>query len=233
MTAYDTTIDADSPTAHWKLNEASGNFTDRIASKVLTPAGTVTYAQTGLLTGGNGTDQATSFSPGHATRANSADLISATAFSVEAWVKPTTANTGVVQTVILKGDDTSYWTYGLELTTVGKWNFYLQVTAQYTYVSATDSASAANGGTYHVAGPLAAVLFSTGAPENDSAFTIAGQLTTNRMPGVFDEIAYYPSVLSGAAVLAHYNAGLLTADNTTKPALPGMFSPQLVPAGWF
>lgn len=249
--AYDTEIDTDSPVAHWKLNETSGNFTDRIASKVLTPSGTVTYNQTGLLTLGNGTDAAAAFPNGHATRANSSDLISATAFSVECWVKPTTANTGVVQTVFLKGDDSVYWTYGLELTAAGKWNFYVQVTAQYTYVNATATPTAVDGATYHVvgtydgsnirlyvngslaAGPLAAVLFSTGSTENNAAFTLAGQLTTNRMPGTFDEAAYYSTALSGTRVAAHYAAGTPFADTTTRPGLPGMFSPQLVPAGWF
>jgi Concanavalin A-like lectin/glucanases superfamily len=229
VTVYDTTIDADSPSAHWKLAEASGNFTDRIASKVLTPSGTVSYAQTGLLPEGNGSDTSASFAPGHASRASSSDLISATAFSVEAWVKPTTANTGAVQTVILKGDDSAYWTYGLELTNIGRWNFYLQVTSQYNYVNATDTVAASDGGVYHVvgtydgsnirlyvngslvAGPLSAVLFSTGAPENSAPFTIAGQLTTNRLPGIFDEVAYYPTALSAARVLAHYEAGTIAA----------------------
>lgn len=36
-----------------------------------------------------------------------------------------------------------------------------------------------------------------------------------------------------SGLIATYKAAAAVADNTTKPALPGMFTPQLNPQGWF
>lgn len=227
-TAYDTEIDLDSPTAHWKLNETSGNLIDRKTGRVAGLNGTWTYSQPGLLPAGNGADTAVYFSAGYASSLNATALISATAFSVELWVKPAALPTSGVRSAMLKGDAVTFWTYGIDVTTGGTFQFYIQRTAQYTYTTLTGG-TVIPGSLAHVVGtydganirlyvngslaaaPAAAVLFSTGSTEDDAPFVIDRVEPANQLDAVIDEVAYYPSALADGRIRSHYEVAVQQA----------------------
>lgn len=77
----------------------------------------------------------------------------------------------------------------------------------------------------------------TGSFVNSTLYFMSRATTSLRLAGTLDEVALYSGAMSLATAQGHYDVGVngpsAPADNTTKPALPGMFSPQLVETGWF
>lgn len=247
MTAYDTTIDADSPVAHYKLGEASGTtLVARVGPNGTYSASGITYNVAGLLTANNGADTAVSFLRPSGSIGGSASISSANAqatfdataqFSLETWITPLSDVARTTQQNVL---DRTF--YGLYLTAAN-------VPAIFHSASGATNTTATNplmaGQVYHLVYTFDGtthVVYQDGA----SIISVAGTRTVGGGLGIaiypgggesvnatMDEVAVYTSGLTQSQVAAHYNAGIATADDTTKPGLPGMFSPQLVPAGWF
>lgn len=246
MTAYDTAIDADSPAAHYKLGEASGTtLTARVG-----PAGLyettakITYGVAGLIAG-NSTDTCVTFTRGasaaggcgRVSQANAQATFDAAQFSYECWLSPTGASTPTNQNVM------SRTTHGFYLSPSNVPGIFCGPTGANNYLAA---AGLTAGVTYHLVHTFdgtthvvyqnaVAVITQVQSRVTGGPFGIADYATTSQdtAAATMDEVAVYNTALTSSQVAAHHNAGIATADNTTKPALPGMFTPQLVEAGWF
>lgn len=246
-TAYDLAIDLDTPLAHWKFNEASGDFLDRKGTRTLTAAGGITYNQTGLLLNNDGDPAVTlNGSTGKATRSTGAASFTGTNFSVEGWVR----RTGSAKATVINKQGASIQQYGLNMLAAGTWEWFLRDTTG-VYRTITGSSWVADT-TYHFVatyGSNMTRLYIDGVEVGTGAATVGQPDTagdadpfqvgmegtaTNPFPGRVDEVAFYASTLTLAQVEDHYDIGSsVQADNTMKPGLPGWFHPQLVPKAWF
>lgn len=247
MTAYDTTIDADSPAAHYKLGESSGTtLVARVGPNGTYSASGITYSAAGLLTANNGADTAISFLRPSGSIGGSATVAAAAAqtafdgtaqFSLETWITPLSDVARTTQQNIL---DRTF--YGLFMSASNVPAIFHSASGA-TTTNATNPLAAGQvyhlvytfDGTTHVVYQDAVSIISVTGTR-----TVGGGLGIAIYPAggesahaTMDEVAVYTAALTQSQVTAHHNAGIATADNTTKPALPGMFTPQLVETGWF
>ena len=224
MSLYTDVVDADSPTAHWRLGETSGtSAVDRIA-----------VAANGTYTGGYTLNQASPIitestkgivlngttgyvNLGTPVKLTTA-LASANAITFEAWVWPSVNN--VAMQWLCSGSDGSAWRFSM--TATGKIEAFLPYVAGWIQVSSTTTINAA--GWHHVAYTYDGTtvrFYLDGQPDGTStnartmvfaskacAIGRYGDFGGAYFNGNIDEVAVYKSALSAARILAHYEAGV-------------------------
>jgi hypothetical protein len=148
----------------------------------------------------------------HATGLNLLD-----AWTIEAWVKPTTLTSGAARYIVSKGPGA----YGLRINTAG----YLEMTkadtqvichssvpiqaGSWSYVVATKNASSFL--LYVTATDRTVIDMNATTVNNTTALTIGGDITTGgahreSFVGTIDEVAIYNRALSLSEIAAHYTA---------------------------
>jgi PKD repeat protein len=219
---YSATVLADSPVGYWRLGESSG-----------TTAADATGAPSGTLVGGVGrgvagatsdTDTAMGFdgSTGYVRVDDRPSLnFPSQNFTVEAWAKPTTVGT-VGGAVLQKGDHSGYpgWQYRLSLTSTGKWRGTVFVGS--SNITVTDPGTPSTTAWNHLAlvrNGQQITLYVNGAAAATTSFSGSVNISTGMLAiarsgassegyfkGTVDEVAIYPTALSAAQILSHYNA---------------------------
>lgn len=224
--AYHASVLADTPSAYWRLGEASGTTAaDETGTYPGTYVGSPTLGASGIFPGNTAvTFNATT------TKEVTIPLASCagTSGSVEAWVKPiaiggfmnilsssATANidhywrldiepTGRAAVISFDGTGSANALYGNTVMSAGTW---------YHIVAVSDGSNTK----IYVNGILQTITISLGANIGEWFGDIAGRVnakislltrTSSILPfnGVIDEVALYSGQLSAARVLAHYNA---------------------------
>lgn len=218
---YSAEVLADSPAAYWRLGESSGStMTDSSGNNRNGTYYTTTLGATGLLS--TGSDTAASWAgTGAATVAHSAWLDS-TDWTAECLFKPSTVTgTQTVFARYISGASfaLSRWSVRMDGNVLRFYSF----TAEF---GSHDIGTVTAGTTYHLAivyvgststvtpylNAVAGTSAVRGMNAASSPFTIAAAVdTTNgsggeRFSGTIDEVAYYPTALSGARIAAHYAA---------------------------
>ncbi len=221
--SYIQTIDADSPVVHWRLDETSGStFVDRktVADGTYNGGGSLTYNQPGLITDGtsiefNNTAAMNIIQPSY--------LNGAPGVTVETWFKfhnGTPSGGATFHINYFTGASATNW--GMANATQMRFggrsidgDTFQFLTFNFTPVANT---------TYHFVGVLdfandQVECFIDGVSQGTQPATFGSNTyvhTGNANQSFFgsngadditlDEIAIYPSALSAARVLAHYNA---------------------------
>jgi uncharacterized repeat protein (TIGR01451 family) len=218
---------ADHPAGVWRLGESSGSVAADASGNAL--AGTyesgVTLGQSGAVSD----DSAAAFAGGAVSVPASSALDLRSAFSVEAWVRPSVAgqNGGILEKTVNGTLNTQYLLF-LE---GGLAKFRLSTAG--TLVTLSGPAPALNSWT-HLVGTFdgatlrlylngALVGATPAAPSSGgSGVTIIGRLAGGiyGFVGVLDEVAVYPSALSAERVRAHYQGGVMLRV-TVRPSAAG------------
>ena len=227
--AYGQVIYADRPKAWWRLNDASGNFTDYFGHSPLTATGSPTYQAAGIPNSGNkaialnGTSQ-------HGTRSSASELVGQTTFSIEAWCRPDTSHVspsfekGVVLSKVDAGELNDQ--YGFDLNSDapnrGKIGAYIRDSVGYrTLHGETITANAWHhlvlswDGTklrFYVDGTEIGTGIASSSPissRNAAAFNLGVDSggDSGWFGGSIDEAAYYGYALTSTQVTNHWNAG--------------------------
>lgn len=231
--SYSSEVLADSPIVYWRLGEASGTTTMVDSSgngHDETYSTGVTLGAPSLLTS----------TPTTAATFLAADTFSAWAswqnaasITVEAWIK--TSASGI--RAILDRDTLTTanraWQFRLN---AGKLEFVRvgNAAGSLSAVTATSPGTVNNGAAHHVVatydgtsirlyidGALVTTTTASGGVRQPTTSTkfgigvshaVGGSGVTAQFDGVIDEAAYYGTALSGARILAHYNAGVASAS---------------------
>jgi len=212
LRAYAAAVAADGASAHWRAGEASGNMLDSIGSNHLTFTGTPTRGRPGMVNG----DADTAISFGSGVYATGSQISSPTTqITLEGWLKGTAppADTSLIgqhsgtqgaqlylsnnfsgtvyfyiNATEIHVTRTTLWTDGRNHHIVGTWDgSFARI-----YIDGTLAA-----GPTSVSGPITwpAIPLQIGAYNNS--------LGSHDLQDV-DEIAYYPTALSAAQILNHY-----------------------------
>jgi hypothetical protein len=217
MSAYSDLVLSHGASAYWRLNEPSGTTAaDSAGSRTGTLAGTGTVlGVTGRLAG----ELAASFDGNGRILPSSMPSLGS-AFTLEAWVKPTTSLGAepwgiLVRSVFADGD--FQWTY--RATTTVRLNYYSTSSSNYDTLSALPI-----GGWTHLAvsgGAGQFVLYVNGVAQPGQAVTISGAgagpgaiggfaevgAETWGWRGSLQDVAMYPTALSAAQIAQHYTVG--------------------------
>jgi hypothetical protein len=236
---YADTVMSDGPSAYYRLDDAGTTMYDATNNRVNgTYGSSITKRVTGLV--GNTTDTAAGFPGGTVSSTNiatvpqnSSYLQPSSAISVEAWIKETTANSGQNVDVVSYGPQTGR-AYALEINASNqiKW----LVTTSGTSVGLVSGTTLSSGTVYHVVATYDgtnAKIYINGNP--DSSVTGSGSIsysgigtyglsigggqasTRNVINGTVDEVAVYPTALSGTQVSSHYNTSTWTNNQAGPP----------------
>jgi hypothetical protein len=221
--AYARAVQADAPVGWWRLGESSGaSAADQTgAGNAGTYVGTVALRQPSLL--GNDSNTAAGFSGAGSVRMPTASAFNFTsAFSLEAWIKPTALPAaGAFASILTKAESYSLQFNGPRL------EFTVIQSGTRRRLQAPAGAVVA-GTAYHVVGAFDGTtqrLYLNGAQVASASLTGSASVTTNplyvagwnstteRFNGVVDEPAVYARTLSASQVRAHYAAaGVATLD---------------------
>jgi YVTN family beta-propeller protein len=227
---YAQTVVHDAPIGYWRLGEKSGtSAADRAGTNTGTYSGGVTLGVPGLLSGDP--DTAASFNGANqmVTVPSTTALSPSTKVTLEAWIKPAALPAaGAFASVVTKAESYSLQFNGPRM------EFTIMQNGTRRRLQAPSGAIVV-GSVYHVVGTYDGAtqrLYVNGAQVASAALT--GAITTNTtsvriaswaggqefFKGVIDEVAIFPSVLTAAGVLAHYNAGIAktSAATTSAPA---------------
>ena len=211
--SYGSAVFADSPTGYWRLGETSGTVADNAAGASYdgTYTGTYTQGATGLLAGD--ADKALSIGGAGWVFVSSFDAAIQDTFSIEAWVNWT----GTPANGVIVGRGTNG--YAVSILADGtvhleKWN---------VDAICTSTVAVTAGVTTHIVVTKSGAAVKIWINGVDRTGTVLNQTITanwNELGigadrtgaqkfsgGVLDEVAIYPTALSEARVLAHFNAG--------------------------
>ncbi len=224
---YAATVLADVPSGHWRLGDLNGtSATDASGNaKHGTYTGGYTLAQTGAIGGEvDGTSNKAVTLNGTTGRITIPSItIAGSSLTLETWVKMSSAQDGIFLSQSSSGTYLRAFSSRLP---------YAQVVLTSGTYAVTGPTAFTLGVWYHVAltwtsgGFLR--LYVNGVQVAISALTVAGTVSPAITApeigsfyggifwnGLLDEVALYPSELSAARILAHYNAGINQANSTT------------------
>jgi RHS repeat-associated protein len=211
-------VNADTPTAYWRLGEAAPATTavDEKGGANGTYAGAPTLGATGLLSAPGETSTAVSFDG--VNDLVSTPLTNTTAqlgrFSLEAWVKRNGAP-AATQTIAAANGTFLRISTGASTASFGFWNGSSSQVVS-TTASVVDNAAHHVVGTWdgttlriYLDGALASFLVPTGTPSAlTDAFTIGDVASgTSWFAGTIDEVAFYRTTLAATRVKAHFDRG--------------------------
>jgi PKD repeat protein len=215
--SYGATVYADLPDTYWRLDESSGTTTldTSRTNGAGRYTGGVSYGQPATV--GSGTAVTFNGSTGNVYSASS--LTAPSTYTAELWFKTTTTSGGKLIGFGNRQTGTST-TYDRQLYMLngGQLAFGAQgtVTSPASYNNGAwhhvVAAQGPSGLTLYVDGGLVASTSQTGAQNYTGYWRVGGDrvpsgASSNYFAGSVDEVAVYPTVLSAARVLAHYNAG--------------------------
>lgn len=214
---------ADSPAGYWRMDESSGFPQDSSgnANHVTESFGaSITYSQPGaifsdpLSTSIRSTDIHDWRVPDHAT------LDFGSTFTIEMWLRR--ARSGIQEWLINKGiggyaiviqatDEIVLTAFATSTDAQTATGFFTD-TSSWHHLVATKN-GAADPGAIYFDGTAASTSGTAHSFVNNAVKLALGSdgpdgAGTNRFQGYLDEIAVYPTALSAARVLAHYNAGM-------------------------
>ena len=216
--SYATVVAADRPVGWWRLGETSGTTAaNQAGGSAGTYAGGVTLGQASLLST-DSANRAVAFngSTGRVSVPSSTALGFTSAFTLEAWIKPTSLPAaGVFRSVLTKAESYSLQFNGPRL--------------EFTIIQSgtrrrlqTPSGVIVAGGTYHVAGTFDGTtqrLYVNGTQVTSIALAGPATVTSNPLvigswngsseffAGTIDEPAVYNATLTATQVSAHATAG--------------------------
>jgi signal peptidase I len=226
---YRTAVLADSPYLYWRLSETSGTVVADAgagAKDGTLLAQTYAQGQTGALASET-RDKSLGLTIG--TINANASVAGPTTFSVEAWIKSTSTTGGRILGFGNATGQTASTTTDRQLYLAPNGKVMFGVGA--TKVAIASTAAVNNGAWHHVvgtytSGPNGMKLYVDGVLQSSSGtatpVTMTGYWragaedltgwpsapTDGYFEGGLDELAVYPTALSAARVLAHYNAGI-------------------------
>jgi hypothetical protein len=227
VSAYGKAVQADGPVGWWRLGDASGTTAvDQTGADAGTYAGGVTLGQPSLVAT-DAANKAVAFngSTGVVTIPAATALNFTSAFSLEAWIKPTSLPaTGAFRSVLTKAEAYSLQFNGPRL------EFTVIQSGTRRRLQGPSGAVVA-GSTYHVVATFDGTtqrLYLNGVQVASAALSGAASVSTNALrvgswdgaseffTGTIDDPAVYGKVLSAAQVAAHYSAG--TTATLTAPS---------------
>lgn len=222
--AYPDVVLADSPRLYWRMGEASGlpQDTSGNALHATTTSGSPDYSQAGAIVGDANTAIAFDGSgPDYFQRTDNALLDLADVFTLECWVKLTALDSGSTAHGLISKQTGAY--YMRILSADGK----LQLLRSETTLMVSSTVGIADTTTFHhcvgtKTGATTKLYIDgvdrTGTVTNDTCANNALALFVGAEVGgaepakaTIDEVAVYPTALSAARVLAHYDSGMATA----------------------
>jgi hypothetical protein len=219
-TRYDLEVMADSPSAYWRLNDASAATTaaDNTANaQTGTYVGAPTKQQTGPLLGDPNKAVLLNGSTQYITVPDNALLDPGDVFTLECWVKPNTS-AGTTHTIFSKGANgylvTLQNTLGTILVMLSKesvgliaQNLSSLTNGVWTHIAVTKNGSAIH--IYINGADSTTVILNRTIAGTASALNMGRTISTTAdfFNGTIDEMAIYPTALSAARILVHYNNG--------------------------
>jgi RHS repeat-associated protein len=237
--SYGSSVESGNPTAFWKLGESSGtsaadsssggtNSGTYQNSPTLDTAGALTGSSDGSVTL-NGTNQYVSVPSGFSMFGGSSG------FTIEGWAKPTAANTWA--RLIDFGNGAPSDNVALSVGGVGGRDLTLCIDAGtngtcfaatnvvtenvWQYVAATFVPNGAGGGavTLYLNGTVVNTgtigYAPTSVTRNDNYIGKSNWSSDHYFQGSIQDVAIYPSALSSATVLAHYDTGAYRLQPTS------------------
>jgi RHS repeat-associated protein len=231
-TTYTSTVQGDSPSYYYRLDDTSAMIADSSGNARLAYAsGGFTQAATGALA--NESDNATTLANGRVQFAQGTGLPSGTsARTYEVWVK-TTSTADQVLLSYAHSNGCGYLANGLVLTSGGQVGFITGWDCSswgVTSIGFTPPYSITNGAWHQVAAtwngatvviyldgqPIGSQAYSTSLGSADSSGLMLGAVYgSNFISGGLDEASIYPSALSAAQVLSHFQA-----SGNSQPSAP-------------
>jgi hypothetical protein len=210
--AYADEVLADNPVSYWRLGEPSGTIAnDEQGVNDGTYVGSPTLGQTGGIAGDSDTSVLFNPATSEITVADSASLDVGDVFTLECWVNRNSV-VGSSGGLFDKGSGA----FTLEDVGSGQWRFEKGATSTICY-STTNIPST---GWHHIVATkngATVKLYLDGADVTDTVTNATitnngtqlqiGRSGNGRWYGYIDEVAIYPTALSGARVAAHYAAG--------------------------
>jgi Concanavalin A-like lectin/glucanases superfamily len=242
--AYGKAVQGDGPVSWWRLGESSGSTAaDQMGLNPGTySSGGVTLAQPTLIPSDTqSTAVAFNGSSGSVKVPASASLNVTNAFSLEAWIKPSSLPaTGSFASVVTKAESYSLQFNG------PKMEFTVIQSGTRRRCQAPAGAVVA-GSTYHVVGTFDGAtqrLYLNGAQVASCALTGSASVTTNPLyvgswnggselfNGTIDEPAVYAKALSAAQVKAHYDAASTAVLNAPSGLTAAASSSSQIDLSW-
>jgi hypothetical protein len=219
-TGYSAAVTGDGPVSYWRLGETSGtSAADAVGGRPGTYTNGPTLNQPSLLTSDTNPSVALDGTNDDIRVPNAAALQFGSAFSLEAWIRPTVVPAaGAFASVLTKAESYSLQFNGPQL------EFTLIQNGVRKRLKAAAGAIVA-GKTYHVVatydgatqrlyinGAQAASVALTGpATSNTNSLVIGSWQGGELFAGRVDEVAVYGKTLTAARVQAHYGAGTAAA----------------------
>ena len=212
---YRTLMQESAPNAYWRLGEPSGDFADVSGNAHTgTAVGMITYSATGALALDPNDAITLDGATEYFTATDHADFdLTDGPYTLEAWINK--AVDGTIMTIFSKGAGA----YELRMTAGNA----LMLVREGVLAICTSTTTITGAGWHHVAATkngAAVVLYIdgvdvTGVITDSTMVDTITDLNVGRFStgiqywnGSLDEVAVYPSVLSAATILAHYNRGV-------------------------
>lgn len=230
--SYSSEVLADSPGLYLRCDQASGNLTDSSGNgNTVTPDTAPTYSQTGLIAS-DPTNTCVRLNGGFDSFVvtDSASVQVGDVFTLECWLKANTSSTD--RWIIDRGGNTATGGFALRVNTSNN----LEVDRSTVQVLCVSTVTLSNATTYHcVATKNGATvkLYVNGVDVSGSVTnSTCDNYAHNPIIGIdinyvkagfdgwIDEVAIYPTALSAARVLAHYNASGLPLQNIDFTCFP-------------
>jgi concanavalin A-like lectin/glucanase superfamily protein len=216
--SYSTEVLADSPRVYYKMDEGSGQPQDSSGNvrHTTVTTGTPGYGLVGrvgtaIYLHGFGGVTGDSFSTPDSTGLDLGDV-----FSLECWVMHTAV--GVLEMILSKGANAYSLAFNTDNTVImNKSGVAIVLTSSTTitndglfhHIVATKNGATSADAKIYIDGVDRTGSFSNQTfADNAHTLQLGAEDTSYYLQGVLDEVAVYPTALSAARVLAHYNAGI-------------------------
>lgn len=226
--SYFSEVMADGPVVYYRMNDASGNPVDSSGNGLnvtgTSGGGSATYSQPGAIAS-DPSSTSIKINPTFAfTRTNNALMNFGNVFTVEMWVRKN-ADGSIMD---LASKNTTGWgvtftaanTVRLEAVAIGDITtstVALTVDGRFHHIVATDN-GISTGKIYIDGVDCGSAPLSTSVTDTVSDLRIA-EYTGAPYNGWIDELALYPTALSQARVLAHYNAAVVVPGLDDDPPI--------------